>query len=77
MLQTDAEGRAQLKGCSRATYSAAGHTGGNVMQVQQVRTGAGDHTGGAHETGGAGDMKRGKTERQSTLLIATRCVFTK
>lgn len=51
------------------------------MQVQQIRTGAGDHTGGqgggAHETGGAGDTKREKTERQSTLLIATRCIFNK
>lgn len=52
MLQTDAEGRAQVKGCSRATYSAAGHTAGNVMQVQQVRTG--DHAGGQ---GGGGQQQ--------------------
>lgn len=68
MLQTDAEGRAQVKGCSRATYSAAGHTGGNVMQVQQVRTGAGDQAGGQGGGGQGGGGQQQEAQEKLNVL---------
>lgn len=44
-----------------------------MMQVQEIRTGAGDQTGGqgggAHETGGAGDMKREKLNASPRFLL--------